>query len=469
MAPPAARCALLCCALLLFAPLAIVAPADGAARRLQDAERIACAVPRGANLTLQCQWIRNENAEGADNGCGTVSLVPYLDIFYCRSAGLRNAVGDGLAVALMLAAGAVWWLFLVRLVAVTAQKFVRTLTTISEGVGMRPRLAGVTLLPIGNGAPDMFTALAAVRNKNVSLAVGASIGSSLFVTTFVVGAVIYGSGGTVDAKGMMVRDVMFLLVGSIFVFGILLDGSVYWAELVMLILIYIVYVVAVAVGHNVPPLVRAERAAWHEARATMGKPRSIRDRARERRAEERRAMKATANLSGGIADDEAQAKVAQAPDEASMRTWQSDALDMNGVRSPRSSDDTKESIADWRRRRTIGTASEVLLGGQAGTGGGGAPAPGPNTSVGPVSDCCHRARATLQWRRLSKPAKVLAMLELPFTVARSLTVPLAMTEEWGTAGFVDPYKTVRPPMLSPAQEQSFGRGPNPSECWKHRA
>ena len=46
--------------------------------------------------------------------------------------------------------------------------------------------------------------------------------------------------------------------------------------------IYVVYVVVVAVGHNVPPLVRAERAAWHAQRAVAGKPRRVRQREAER-------------------------------------------------------------------------------------------------------------------------------------------------------------------------------------------
>lgn len=379
---------------VLLLPLLLLLPLAGGQGEDPDPIGMLCSVPRNLNITEQCRWIRNENEEGAANGCNLVSLVPYLEIFYCHSAGLRSALGDVVATALMLAAGFLWWLFLVRLVAVTAQKFVRTLTTISEGIGMKPRLAGVTLLPIGNGAPDLFSALAAVRNGNVSMAVGSAIGGSLFVTTFVVGAVVYGSGGTVDAKGMMVRDVMFLLVGSVFVFGILLDGSVYIIELVALMVLYVLYVVTVAFGHNVPPLVQAERAAWYEARSVMGKQPNVRERAKDRRAAERNAMQA--------ADDEDRARersesllsldtaamgIAQAPDDVSLRispaagepqqqslsrtestesmqSWESDAMDPNGMRSPRSSDDTKDSIAAWRAARTKGKSTaqhEALL------------------------------------------------------------------------------------------------------------
>lgn len=396
-----------------------------------------CSVPRQLNVTEQCRWIRDENVDGAANGCNIVSLIPYLEVFYCRSGGLRAVVGNGVTAALLLALGFLWWAFLVRMVAVTAQKFVRTLTTISEGVGMKPRLAGVTLLPIGNGAPDMFSALAAVRNKNVSLAVGSAIGGSLFVTTFVIGAVVYGSGGCVDAKGMMLRDVTFLLIGSIFLFGILLDGSVYVIELVALIALYVLYVAMVAFGHNVPPLVRAERAAWYEARAVMGKPVTVRERAKARRNAERQAL--TAEDSAERAREHTEAllasdtgkRIAQAPDAAVPRTgqplsptatgdeagrsWSSDAV-VDGMRSPRSSDDTKDSIAAWRaaRARAKSTARHEALLDKIDEE--------VASTDGTWGRICARVRGVLQWRSLGPAAKLLAVIELPFTVVRSLTV-----------------------------------------------
>lgn len=470
---------------LLLLPAADGQGSEGGA---PDADRVMCSVPRHLNLTEQCRWIRDENEEGAANGCMIVSLIPYLEVFYCRSNGLRAAVGDRFTTGLLLGLGFLWWAFLVRMLAVTAQKFVRTLTTISEGIGLKPRLAGVTLLPIGNGAPDMFSALAAVRNKNVSLAVGSTIGGSLFVTTFVVGAVVYGSGGSVDAKGMMVRDVMFLLIGSVFMFGILLDGNVYVVELILLIGLYVLYVAIVAFGHTVPPLVRAERAAWYEARAVMGKQPTVRERAKERRNAERAALQAESSedsarektealLASETDEMKAQTSDAAVPrtgqppsptatGQVGSRSWDSDAV-IDGMRSPRSSDDTKDSIAAWRaaRARAKTTARHEALLDKI--------EEEVASTDGTCGRICTRVRAVLQWRSLGPAGKVLAVFELPFTVARSLTVrklssicvawcgyefgwvvvklfltlprfwiaqvPLAMTKEWGDVGYVDPY------------------------------
>ena len=324
-----------------------------------------------------------------------ISIIPYLELLYCHSSGFRDATGDVLARSLMFLGGFIWWLFLVRLVAKTAQKFVRTLVTITSELGMPARLAGVTLLPLGNGAPNMFSALAAVRNDQASLALGSAIGSSLFVTTFVVGAVVFGSGGSIDAKGMLLRDSLFLLIGSICVFAVLLNDSIHWVELFLLIVFFVVYVIVVAFGHNVPPLIRAERAAWYSARAVVGKPRRTRQREQERQrmaldaeadSERRQAEEAVGvanshakNLAPGLQEASVMQSQSTPPvkhagmaldlrdsqDDAPMspadRAWETPRDPSGAVRSPRHTDDTEASLAEWRRRRQVRESTAVSL------------------------------------------------------------------------------------------------------------
>ncbi|RKP20882.1 hypothetical protein ROZALSC1DRAFT_27670 [Rozella allomycis CSF55] len=62
----------------------------------------------------------------------------------------------------------------------------KSLEIISQYLKLSPDVAGVTLLAIGNGAPDFFTALTGTQEK-AGMVFGSSVGSGLFITTFVLG------------------------------------------------------------------------------------------------------------------------------------------------------------------------------------------------------------------------------------------------------------------------------------------
>lgn len=58
-------------------------------------------------------------------------------------------------------------LLLFRVMARTADDFFACiLSQISQDMGLPPRLAGVTLLALGNGAPDLSSCIAAVKTGN---------------------------------------------------------------------------------------------------------------------------------------------------------------------------------------------------------------------------------------------------------------------------------------------------------------
>jgi sodium/potassium/calcium exchanger 6 len=63
------------------------------------------------------------------------------------------------------------------------------LESISEKLSCTESLAGVTLLALGNGAPDVFAAIAAGgdsgSNGSIMLSVSALVGSAFFITTVV--------------------------------------------------------------------------------------------------------------------------------------------------------------------------------------------------------------------------------------------------------------------------------------------
>jgi Ca2+/Na+ antiporter len=111
--------------------------------------------------------------------------------------------------------------------------------------------AGITLLAFGNSSPDVFADLSAVQtNADFALAIGELMGASMFLTTVVLGAVVFvstknGQRCEVDPCSF-VRDVLMLLAVVSFIFFVALsDHKITLLEAALLLLTYVVYVAAV--------------------------------------------------------------------------------------------------------------------------------------------------------------------------------------------------------------------------------
>ncbi|KAH8055026.1 calcium:sodium antiporter [Aureococcus anophagefferens] len=85
-------------------------------------------------------------------------LFQYMHLRYCALGAAPGAA----AVALL----ALWLLLLISLLATTADcYFVPQLEALSGYLQLSPEVAGITLLALGNGAPDVFAARAALRRR----------------------------------------------------------------------------------------------------------------------------------------------------------------------------------------------------------------------------------------------------------------------------------------------------------------
>jgi hypothetical protein len=114
--------------------------------------------------------------EDADNKCDfvksycgdVVTLIDYMQIFYCTSG------GHGMR-AILTFVLVVWLVLLISLLATTADYyFVPPLEYLSFSMlKLSPEVAGITLLALGNGAPDVFGALAGINGQDVSKIPGA--------------------------------------------------------------------------------------------------------------------------------------------------------------------------------------------------------------------------------------------------------------------------------------------------------
>lgn len=106
-------------------------------------------------------------------------------------------------------------------------------------------MGAVTLLALGNGAPDVFASVAAVRGGHPKTGFGAILSAGTFVSAFVVGFVsIYAAPFSVD-PAPFVRDVMFYLTAATFLFYVYLSAEIFLWQAVGFVGFYLFFVVIV--------------------------------------------------------------------------------------------------------------------------------------------------------------------------------------------------------------------------------
>ncbi|KAI3980037.1 hypothetical protein MKX01_042691 [Papaver californicum] len=110
----------------------------------------------------------------------------------------------------------------------TAQdRFSTVVTKLTNYLDRSPSMGAVTLLALGNGAPDVFASVAAVRGGHARTGLGAILSAGTFVSAFVVGFVtIYAAPFNVDASSF-VRDVFFYLFAAFTLFYVYLSAEIY--------------------------------------------------------------------------------------------------------------------------------------------------------------------------------------------------------------------------------------------------
>ncbi|CAI0551128.1 unnamed protein product [Linum tenue] len=148
-------------------------------------------------------------------------LINYLAIHFCLFNGESTFSVPILSLFILLQ-----FYILIK----TAQSHFSIVTTKLAGhLNLSPSMGGVTLLALGNGAPDVFASLAAVRSGQYRTGFGAILSAGTFVSAFVVGFVaIYAAPFSVD-PGSFVRDVGFYLVAAMSLFYVYLSGEIsFW-------------------------------------------------------------------------------------------------------------------------------------------------------------------------------------------------------------------------------------------------
>lgn len=101
--------------------------------------------------------------------------------------------------------------------------FVPALETTATAMKLSPEAAGATLLALGNGAPDLYAQIASLTEgtlPDLNLVIGSTLGSGLFISTVVLGAVIASSPTPVivnkeafgQSSGMFATSIVFFMI-----------------------------------------------------------------------------------------------------------------------------------------------------------------------------------------------------------------------------------------------------------------
>ncbi|XP_055816778.1 cation/calcium exchanger 5 isoform X1 [Solanum dulcamara] len=125
----------------------------------------------------------------------------------------------------------------------TAQDYFSVVVTkLSIHLRLSPSMGAVTLLALGNGAPDVFASVAAVRGGQARTGFGAILSAGTFVSAFVVGFVaIYAAPFAVD-PAPFVRDVMFYLTAALFLFYVYLSAEIFLWQAIGFVAFYLFFV-----------------------------------------------------------------------------------------------------------------------------------------------------------------------------------------------------------------------------------
>ncbi|XP_034727675.1 mitochondrial sodium/calcium exchanger protein isoform X2 [Etheostoma cragini] len=195
-----------------------------------------CDLVMNLSAADRCAFVKNTPDCDMEDG-----FINYLQVAFC----LLPPNLTPLTITLCI----IWLIFLFIILGLAASKFFcPNLSAISTSLHLTHNVAGVTFLALGNGAPDVFSAMAAFSHPHTAgLAVGALFGAGIFVTTVVAGSVALVKPFAVASRPFL-RDVIFYMAAVFWTFLMLYRGTTTLGETLGYLGLYVVYVLTVIIS-----------------------------------------------------------------------------------------------------------------------------------------------------------------------------------------------------------------------------
>ncbi|KAJ2656601.1 hypothetical protein IW148_005550 [Coemansia sp. RSA 1199] len=148
----------------------------------------------------------------------------------------------------MLALLALWLSLLFIWLGVSASEyFSPNISTLAKLLHLPESLAGVTLLALGNGAPDLSSTYSAVRAGSAALAIGQIVGSAAFIVSVVVCATTLAVPVYKVSRLSYLRELCFFVATVSMVAIIVLSERLTQTMAVFMVALYAAYVLTVVI------------------------------------------------------------------------------------------------------------------------------------------------------------------------------------------------------------------------------
>lgn len=165
----------------------------------------------------------------------------FLDLYYC-------GINHSTLMLFILAAIIVFIAF--NLLSSTAEAYLSpAVTNLSEKLNLSETVAGVTLVAMGNGAPDCLVAITSASKDDedgISFTIGSIFGAGLFICTMCIGLVIEKAGGKLQPnKIMFMRDLIFYFIATAIILIFAWIGTISLLMAISFMGLYVVYIIVV--------------------------------------------------------------------------------------------------------------------------------------------------------------------------------------------------------------------------------